>query len=300
MYHRDTNTEMSRKEISSAFLRIFRDCVQSTLHEKFATRRIIKGNTKSKQRAAVLVPITSVADCPSILFTVRNRSLRTHNGEVSFPGGKIDDDESIEEAAIRETYEELGIPTSHVINIGLFHDTFAKNGMPVTPVIGVLESPLDIQLSTLSPSETEVASVFALPVYHLLNPSNSETYFQPITTTVDGFKHPRGGLDMPRFLGGPEPIWGLTSYILDSLIKDVFRDSWNYAFRAVHEQYMDSYRPECDIDSPLSSPAGESSSQSHLEFLLSYGGSSITSTSGSTNGPAYVEKLSGSAACEVR
>ncbi|KAG0932166.1 hypothetical protein G6F32_011464 [Rhizopus arrhizus] len=63
------------------------------------------------KEASVLMPLCIVDDKPSVLFTVRNMNMRTHRGEISFPGGKQDPtDESLEGTALRETFEEIGYP----------------------------------------------------------------------------------------------------------------------------------------------------------------------------------------------
>ncbi len=65
-----------------------------------------KGESRGKKRAAVIVPIVNG---DSILFIKRSRSLRHHSGEISFPGGQLEEGEDYRDAALRETQEELGI-----------------------------------------------------------------------------------------------------------------------------------------------------------------------------------------------
>ena len=69
-------------------------------------------------RYAVLVPLVEGEEGPSLLYEVRAGSLRRQPGEVCFPGGKMEGDESPEACALRETWEELGIPPKSIQVLG--------------------------------------------------------------------------------------------------------------------------------------------------------------------------------------
>ncbi|KAH6915848.1 hypothetical protein BKA70DRAFT_1092938 [Coprinopsis sp. MPI-PUGE-AT-0042] len=88
-------------------------------------RRLLEQATEephsSQGTAAVLIPLCNVDNEPSIIFELRSRTLRSHSGEVSFPGGRVDDsDPSYEYTALRETHEELGIDPRRVESLGTF------------------------------------------------------------------------------------------------------------------------------------------------------------------------------------
>ncbi|KAI7901727.1 NUDIX hydrolase domain-like protein [Cokeromyces recurvatus] len=119
--------------------------------------------------AAVLVPLCIVQEKPSILFTVRNLNMRTHRGEISFPGGKKDDsDISIESTALREAQEEIGLNPSSVDILGCFSPLPNKTGsLKVYPYVGFIKDQVD--LKKFNPDE--VSSVFTLPIDYLIDPS---------------------------------------------------------------------------------------------------------------------------------
>ncbi|XP_048241133.1 mitochondrial coenzyme A diphosphatase NUDT8-like isoform X1 [Haliotis rufescens] len=151
--------------------------------------------------SAVLVPLCTVNGEPSFLFTLRSNSLRTHRGQVSFPGGKMDDtDRDVVHTALRETWEELGITMETVDVWGAMMDLPSRENR-VTPVIGHCG---EVDVEGLTLSEDEVELVFTRTVKSLCDPKNNgQTQFR----TSPGYT-------LPVFLGGEHRIWGLTSMVL--------------------------------------------------------------------------------------
>jgi 8-oxo-dGTP pyrophosphatase MutT (NUDIX family) len=99
---------------------------------------------------------------PRLLFTVRTADLPTHPGQISFPGGKRDPiDETLEETALREAREELGLAQGVRI-LGRLDDVPTPAGFVITPVVGALAEPLG-----LAPNAREVAEVFSVPLPEL-------------------------------------------------------------------------------------------------------------------------------------
>ncbi|KAI9029587.1 NUDIX hydrolase domain-like protein [Phycomyces nitens] len=124
------------------------------------------------KNAAVLLPIChNEHNQPSILFTVRNLEMRTHKGEVSFPGGKQDPaDGSVEETALRETMEEIGIAPKDIDILGQFSCIPNQSGsLRVHPFVGYVRKPVNASLLNCNPEE--VARAFCLPLEYLLDPS---------------------------------------------------------------------------------------------------------------------------------
>lgn len=116
--------------------------------------------------AAVLAAITE-RERPGFLMIHRPSNMRSHPGQVAFPGGKIDPGESPVEAALREAWEELGIHERDVTVIGTSDAYRTGTGYEVTPVIAVV--PPDLELN---PSPTEVAQWFEAPVDFVFNRQN--------------------------------------------------------------------------------------------------------------------------------
>ena len=116
-------------------------------------------------RAAVLVGIVT-GPAAGVLLTKRTGHLRTHSGQVSFPGGRIDPgDASPEAAALREAQEEVGLDPSHVELLGRLRDYVTVSSYRVTPVLALLSPGF-----VCRPSAHEVEAVFQLPLAVLLDP----------------------------------------------------------------------------------------------------------------------------------
>ncbi len=141
------------------------------LHEEGHAREIEhRDDTAFAQRelrpAAVLAAMTE-RDRPGFLLIHRPSNMRSHPGQVAFPGGKIDPGETPVEAALREAYEELGIHERDVTVIGTSDTYRTGSGYAITPVVAVV--PPDLKLN---PSPTEVAAWFEAPVDFVFNPDN--------------------------------------------------------------------------------------------------------------------------------
>jgi 8-oxo-dGTP pyrophosphatase MutT (NUDIX family) len=118
--------------------------------------------------AAVLVPVIDHPGAPTVLFTRRTAQLKKHSGQISFPGGRAEpSDPSIEFTALREAHEEIGLPPEKVELIAALPEYFTRTGFRVTPVVGVVQPPLE-----LVPDAREVDEVFEVPLAFLLDSRN--------------------------------------------------------------------------------------------------------------------------------
>lgn len=156
--------------------------------------------------AAVLVPIIMEAE-PRILLTRRADHLRSHGGQVSFPGGHIDpEDENPEAAALREAWEEVALNPTSVELIGRLPTHETGTGFLVTPVVGLVTPGV-----VLRPAAEEVAAILSLPLAALLDPT------QPRRSRIKL----KGG-EWREFWVWPHDdhhIWGATAAILVNLAR---------------------------------------------------------------------------------
>lgn len=118
--------------------------------------------------AAVLVPIVQRSGELSVLFTRRTAHLTDHAGQISFPGGRAEpDDPSIHHTALREAEEEIGLAAEKVEILGELDQYITVTGYRVTPVVGLIQAPFDLQLDSF-----EVAEAFEVPISILMDPHN--------------------------------------------------------------------------------------------------------------------------------
>ena len=118
--------------------------------------------------AAVLIGVTERRE-PGLILTVRREHMRTHAGQVAFPGGRIDPGEDATAAALREAWEELGLDPNEVEIVGELDPYRTVTGYMVTPVLAAVAPDLP-----LSPHEHEVADWFEAPLSYVLDPRNQE------------------------------------------------------------------------------------------------------------------------------
>jgi len=130
----------------------------------YCDAEILPGEEQQRP-ASVLVPIVA-RDEPTVLFTVRASHLRTGSGQISFPGGRAEPgDATPEHTALRETFEEIGLPAERVEILGRLAHYVTRAGYRITPIIGLVQPPL-----ALLPNDNEVAEIFEVPLEFLLEP----------------------------------------------------------------------------------------------------------------------------------
>ena len=159
-------------------------------------------------RAAVLVPLFPGAEGLEVLLIRRPDTLRAHAGQVACPGGKLDPGETEEQAALRETQEELGIDPARVELLGALHDIDTSTGFLISPWVGRLDPSA---LQGLVPDPAEVARVFTAPLAALADPQRGRLEIRP--WEVAGRTY-----DVPYFHWEGELIWGATGRLLLDLL----------------------------------------------------------------------------------
>src|SRR5688572_8577245 len=142
-----------------------------------------EGRAAASTPAAVLIPVIAHPGELTILFTQRTTHLKSHAGQVSFPGGRAEPgDASAEFTALREAEEEIGLPAARVEILARLPDYRTRTGYRVTPVVGLIEPPLE-----LVPDPREVAEVFEVPLAFLLDERNRQRRTRQFRGETVGF-----------------------------------------------------------------------------------------------------------------
>lgn len=154
--------------------------------------------------AAALLVLTLRDDAPHVVLTVRAGGVR-HAGQVSLPGGAVDEGETIEAAALREASEEIGLPADKVRVIGPLTPLHVRvSGFEVHPVAAVCVDP-----PALAPAPDEVDRILEVPLVHLTDPAHLGRM---------SLVHLGGPVDAPYFALENERVWGATAMILSELL----------------------------------------------------------------------------------
>ncbi|MCD6059894.1 MAG: mismatch repair protein MutT [Moraxellaceae bacterium] len=169
--------------------------------------------------AAVLIPVTD-APVPELILTRRASHMTSHAGEVAFPGGKCDpEDTSIIATALRESREEIGLAEHSVEIIGELDAFTSRLGLRVQPIVGMV--PDDAPL-VLNPDEIE--SVFRVPLAFFLTEAPAYTHrvrFMGQDITV------------PSFNFSDYVIWGLTAAMIVDLVHRVYDHQIDFRWPAL-------------------------------------------------------------------
>jgi 8-oxo-dGTP pyrophosphatase MutT (NUDIX family) len=156
--------------------------------------------------AAVLIPLVAREEGLTVLFTQRTTQLKSHSGQVSFPGGRAEPgDASAEFTALREAEEEIGLPAARVEILARLPDYHTRTGFRVTPVIGLVQPPLE-----LVPDPREVQEIFEVPLAFLLDERNRQRRTREFRGETVGFY---------VFEYQNRTIWGATAGMLVNLYK---------------------------------------------------------------------------------
>jgi 8-oxo-dGTP pyrophosphatase MutT (NUDIX family) len=151
--------------------------------------------------AGVLVPIMQRSDGLSVLLTQRAPDLKHHGGQASFPGGRMEPhDADVQETALRETHEEVGIDPARVDVIGCLRAMPTITGYAVTPVVGLVRPPAELVID-----RTEVDYTFEMPLDFLLEKANDQLADRE-------WRGKRFRLTEFHYRG--ERVWGATAYML--------------------------------------------------------------------------------------
>ena len=159
--------------------------------------------------AAVLVALADVDGEPSLLLTQRSEHLRIHPGEIAFPGGKQDpEDSNLLATALREADEEVALPSRLFNPVGVLDERVTRSHLRVTPCVGYLS-----ELPELCPNPNEIAEVFTVPLSFFLCSEN----------LIWDYVVYRGE---PRYVAYFQyqdyRIWGMTAMVIVNMVNVLF------------------------------------------------------------------------------
>ena len=197
-------------------------------------QRLRFSKTFMEAHAAVLIAITDESD-PKVLLTRRSTLLNNHAGEVSFPGGKRDpQDTSNIVVALREAQEETALNPFDVQLLGELPMHQARSGLRVKPIVGVIPPEMN-----LIAEPAEIDRIFYVPLQEFIQSP-------PHAYLVRFAEH---DLYMPSFRFDNEIIWGMTARIMVTLLRRGLKCHKDWPF-LVQAPNMDS-RIDSDFDTSL-------------------------------------------------
>lgn len=194
---------------------------EKTRVTKEAIRRALAGRQKHAEPvaryvpAAVLVPLFEKGDDYYLVFTKRTETVSHHKGQYSFPGGRPHpEDRSLQDAALRETWEEIGLPPGDAEVLGELDDiaTFTTNFL-ISPFVATIPYPHQF---TANPAE--VAEIIEVPLRALQDKGNFEEEVVEV-----------GGLEIPQYYYryGGRVIYGATARIVKHFLEVIGPPAWS-------------------------------------------------------------------------
>ena len=176
--------------------------------------KLNSGNSEKpsgRPQASVLIAILNYGEYienPELIYTQRSNHLSKHSGEVSFPGGKVDDsDTSLFETALRESNEEMSLKSEDVTELGKLNYLISRHKIEVNPFVASIDRPQD-----LKPNE-EIQEIFTVPLKFLLDPANIER---------ESIERQGSVWEVPTWNLKNQKIWGLTAMITVNFLNVCF------------------------------------------------------------------------------
>ncbi len=181
---------------------------------------------------SVTLPIVKTSEGLSFLFEVRSSHLNTQPGDICFPGGSMEKDETPLECALREMEEEIGIPKSKTKVLGQFDTLYGYAGYTLYSF--AVEIPTET-LKDLNLNKDEVAETFTVPLKYFVD-NDPENYDVEVVADVENFPYEETGIDpdynwrkginiLPLYRYGERIIWGITARIAKWFAEQILVDN---------------------------------------------------------------------------
>jgi 8-oxo-dGTP pyrophosphatase MutT (NUDIX family) len=159
------------------------------------------------REAAVLMPIFERGGSAHFLLTRRTEDMPTHKGQISFPGGRRHAGEELDETALRETFEEVGIPRAAIEVLGRYHEYVSSTEYRVVPFAGYIAAPFEVV-----PQAREVAEVVEVPF---------DVFLDPERIRIEKKLWRGDWVSVPYVRFGALEVWGLTARIILDFLADL-------------------------------------------------------------------------------
>ena len=168
-----------------------------------------KAGVTATKPAAVLIPVID-RSVPTVILTQRTADLPSHAGQIAFPGGKIDGEETPAGAALREAEEEIGLEPALVEPLGYLDLYLTFSGFRILPMVARIAPDFE-----LTPNRSEVADIFEVPLDYLMRPENYRRKSRDWNGII------RHYYEIPYH---NRHIWGVTAGILRNLYERICRE----------------------------------------------------------------------------
>ena len=187
----------------------------------------VPGLLGARHSYAVLCPLVERPDGLHLLFEVRSAALHRQPGEVCFPGGRMEAGETPEQCALRETWEELGIPPEDIRLLGRADFLHLRSEALMHPVLGQV-APAALERLRLNPAEVRQTFLVSLDwlaahppeVYRYpLLPVGAEQFPYARVQAPPDYRWTPGQVEVPVYDGLPYPLWGLTARITRHVVQ---------------------------------------------------------------------------------
>ena len=167
------------------------------------------GMLMNAHQAAVLVPVIARPEGATVLLTQRADGMRNHSGQIAFPGGRIDPtDDGPLRAALREAFEEIGLPRQAVQPLGFMAPYYSVTGYRITPVVALVEPDMPLILNP-----AEVVDAFEVPLHFLMSARNHQVESREFNGIMRKYY---------AITFGERYIWGVTAGIIRLLYERLY------------------------------------------------------------------------------